>query len=112
MPITTTKLLSETATIKTNNAAIPSFLELEITGFCQLKCIHLGGGRLPPWLTVPARLPQAPVNRLDRRQRQPQQRPAARRCLGHDGPAVGMRDLADDGQAQPGAENGRSAVAR
>lgn len=38
MPITTE--LPETAAIKTGNIDIPSFLELEITGFCQLRCVH------------------------------------------------------------------------
>src|SRR5215472_12715775 len=39
MSTITTEVLSNTAA-ETSPAAIPSFLELEITGFCQLKCVH------------------------------------------------------------------------
>ncbi len=40
MSLSTTKILPQTGTAEENNPAIPSFLELEITGFCQLRCIH------------------------------------------------------------------------
>jgi MoaA/NifB/PqqE/SkfB family radical SAM enzyme len=40
MLATTAEPLLETANTSTNPTGIPSFLELEITGFCQLECIH------------------------------------------------------------------------
>ncbi len=40
MSITTTEMLPETTASETRETGIPSFLELEITGFCQLKCVH------------------------------------------------------------------------
>ena len=39
MPTITTEL-SEPVAVQTPPDGIPSFLELEITGFCQLKCVH------------------------------------------------------------------------
>jgi sulfatase maturation enzyme AslB (radical SAM superfamily) len=37
---TTTELLPDAAAVQASPAAVPSFLELEIAGFCQLKCVH------------------------------------------------------------------------
>jgi sulfatase maturation enzyme AslB (radical SAM superfamily) len=40
MSTTTTDLLPQPAASQSRATGIPSFLELEITGFCQLKCVH------------------------------------------------------------------------
>ncbi len=40
MPITAKELMNESLSVQASPTVIPSFLELEITGFCQLKCVH------------------------------------------------------------------------
>ena len=40
MPITAKELMNESLPVQASPTVIPSFLELEITGFCQLKCVH------------------------------------------------------------------------
>lgn len=37
---TTTELIPVAAAVQASPVDVPSFLELEITGFCQLKCVH------------------------------------------------------------------------
>jgi len=46
---TTTELMPVAVAVQASPVDVPSFLELEITGFCQLKLRPLLRGKRPGW---------------------------------------------------------------